>query len=83
MNKILELSNKEKFELARNPKTSQETLSVLATDEDSDVRCRVALNPNTSQELLGILATDKNSYVRCGVAQNPNNITRISKNSCD
>ena len=69
---ILELSTKEKLELAKDPNTSQELLKSLATDEDSDVRWVVARNPNTSQETLRLLATDEYSYVRCEVALNPN-----------
>ena len=69
---VLKLSTKEKIKLAKDPNTSQETLSVLATDEDWCIRCWVAKNPNTSQETLAILATDKNPDVYYGVERNPN-----------
>ena len=72
MNNMLELSYEEKFRLARNSNTSQETLEVLATDENYYVRFWVAGNPNTSQETLEILATDKYLVVRYWVAQHPN-----------
>ena len=72
MNKILELSDEKKIKLARNPNISQETLAVLATDKNWNVRCRVALNPNTSQETLAILATDEDWDVRRCVERNPN-----------
>ena len=42
----------EKNKLAQNPNTPQETLSLLATDEDSDVRWGVARNPNTPEEII-------------------------------
>ena len=69
---ILGLSYEEKIELALNKNTSQETLAILATDEDSDVRRGVAKNPNTPQETLKLLATDNSLYVRRRVAENPN-----------
>ena len=69
---VLSLSFDEKLALAQNPNTSVETLKILATDENSYVRCSVAENPNTSPETLKTLATDENSSVRLGVAENPN-----------
>ena len=69
---ILDLSIEEKIKLAKDPNTSQESLRILATDENSYVRRRVARNQNTPQELLRILATDEDSYVRLGVAENQN-----------
>ena len=66
-----------KIELAENPNTPQETLSLLATDEDYYVRWAVAQNPNTPQETLSLLATDEYFYVRCGVAYNPNSPENI------
>ena len=69
---ILGLSYEEKIELLIDPNTSQETLRILATDEDYNVRYYVTRNQNTSQETLRILATDKNPGVRCGVARHPN-----------
>ena len=38
--------------------TSQETLAVLVTDEDPNVRYLLAQNPNASQETLAILETE-------------------------
>ena len=69
---VLELSYNEKLELTKDPNTSQETLAILATDKNSNVRYWVARHPNTSQETLAILATDKNIDVRFWVADNPN-----------
>ena len=61
-----------KLSQARDPNTSPEILSVLATYEDVNVRFEVARNPNTSPETLQVLATDEHNYVRHWVAQNPN-----------
>jgi hypothetical protein len=58
--------------VARSPNTPQETLKLLATDEESYVRVWVANNPNTSIETLQLLATDKSPQVRGHVAKNPN-----------
>ena len=60
------------LELTLNTNTLQETLSLLATDEDYYVRWGVAQNPNTPQETLSLLATDEDSSVRWEVARNPN-----------
>jgi hypothetical protein len=65
------------IELAQNPNTSPETLELLATDKNSDVRWEVARNPNTSPETLELLATDKDSCVRYWVAYNPNTTEEI------
>ena len=73
---VLTLSFGEKYKLVENPNTSVETLKVLATDEDSNVRYWVAGNPNTPVETLKILATDKDSSVRCEVARNSNYKTK-------
>jgi hypothetical protein len=85
---VLTLSLYEKVELAKNPNTPVETLKVLATDKNADVRCGVARNPNTPVEIVKILATDKDSWVRYGVAQNPNTPVETLKvlatdNYCD
>ena len=76
---ILGLSTEKKIELARNQNTSQESLAILATDEDSMVRCGVARNQNTSQETLKLLATDEYWFVRRRVAQNPNTPQELLK----
>ena len=69
---VLTLSRDEKLKLARHPNTPVESLSVLATDENSAVRYWVARNPNTSVESLKVLATDEDPDVRCEVARHPN-----------
>ena len=61
-----------KLSQARDPNTSPETLSVLATDKVWVIRYWVAQNPNTSPEILWDLATDKDEDVRYSVGQNPN-----------
>ena len=61
-----------KLEQAKDPNTSPEILSVLATDEHWSVRCWVARNPNTSTETLQVLATYKDWYVRYHVGRHPN-----------
>ena len=66
-----------KFELAQNPNTPPETLTILARDEGVGVRCSVADNPNTPPEILTILARDEDSWVRCGVALNPNSTREV------
>ncbi len=64
---------------AQNTTTPQETLELLATDEDWFVRRYVARNPNTPQETLELLATDKDSIVRYCVARNPNRTEIIER----
>ena len=76
---ILGLSYDEKLELAKDPNTSQETLAILATDKNLDVRYEVAKNKNTSQETLKILATDEYPGVRYEVARNSNTSQEILK----
>ena len=46
---VLTLSLDEKIKLVKDPKATAETLSVLATDEDSDVRYWVARHPNATE----------------------------------
>jgi hypothetical protein len=69
---VSKLSRQERKDLARNPNTPPEVLTILARDEDYWVRCGVARSPNTPPETLTILARDKDWGVRCGVAWNPN-----------
>ena len=52
-------------------------LSVLAEDEDVEVRQAVAENPSTPTEILSKLATDKIWYVRENVAGNHNTSQEI------
>jgi len=61
-----------KFELAYNPNTPPEILTILARDEDVDVRCGVAHNPTIPPEILTLLARDEIFWVRCRVERNPN-----------
>ena len=71
--KILEEKDpQQRMEVADNPNTPPEILTILARDEYWSVRYGVARNPNTPPEILTILARDENDYVRWGVAQNPN-----------
>jgi hypothetical protein len=42
---------------ALNPNTSQESLKVFATDEDSSVRYEVARNPNYKKQTLELTST--------------------------
>ena len=42
--------------LAGNPNPPPQTLTILATDEDEEIRQLVAKNPNTSPETLVMLA---------------------------
>jgi len=69
---LTKLPLQERKDLARNPNTPPEILTILARDENLNVRWRVARNPNTPPEILTILAQDKDEYVRWNVAQNPN-----------
>jgi hypothetical protein len=69
---VSKLPLQERKDLANNPNTPPETLTILARDEDWRVRYGVACNPNTPPETLTILARDGDSYVRHGVAKNPN-----------
>ena len=57
-------------QVAANPNTSVETLSILANDDDEEVRLEVAQNLNTSAEMLEILANDYDADVRRMVAEN-------------
>jgi hypothetical protein len=69
---VSKLLLQERKELATNPNTPPETLTILARDEYSGVRWNVARNPNTPPETLTILARDENYDVRRRVALNPN-----------
>ena len=67
----------DKEELAKNPNTPAETLKVLATDREEQVRIFVAANPNTPVATLKVLATDTEWFVRCGVIFNPSTPVEI------
>ncbi|MDR2640305.1 MAG: hypothetical protein LBC61_03065 [Candidatus Peribacteria bacterium] len=49
--------------VARNLKTSPETLAILAKDKNEWVRIEVARNPNTPKDILATLAKDENVSV--------------------
>jgi hypothetical protein len=51
--------------VAENPNTPTEILSMLAEDEDADVRYGVAENPHMPEDILLKLAEDDNPYIRC------------------
>lgn len=55
-----------------NPKKAKKALEILAKDEDSSVRCKVAGYSNTPVVILEILAKDERSNVRSAVAGNSN-----------
>jgi hypothetical protein len=69
---VTKLPLQERKDLAYNPNTPPEILTILAQDKDGAVRYRVAYNTNTPPEILTLLAQDKDWIVRCGVAKNPN-----------
>jgi hypothetical protein len=52
--------------------TSQETLTLLAGDNEPFVRYWIARHPKTAPETLIILANDEDSVVRSVVVLNPN-----------
>jgi hypothetical protein len=60
--------------MARDIATPAETLARLASDEDPDVRRRVAEKANTPAETLARLAPDQDRYVRSDVAANANTL---------
>jgi len=68
---VTKLPLQERKDLASNPNTPPEILTILARDEDEVVRRRVADNPNTPPEILTILARDEDYDVRCRVTENP------------
>ena len=68
-----------KIDLASNPNTPIEILTILSIDKDYYARYYVANNPNTSKEVLTILSTDEYSGVRYYVANNPNTPAEVLK----
>lgn len=58
--------------IARNSRTTSDTLSVLSHNSNCIVRSAVALNFNTKPDVLSVLAKDLEPSVRHGVALNPN-----------
>lgn len=74
---ISNLTLDEKKKISPDPRTSPETLAILAKDENDDVRWWVAKNPSTLPETLAILAKDNHNGVRGDVALNPNTPVEI------
>jgi hypothetical protein len=54
---VSSLSRGEKIKLAKDPNTPQETLQVLATDKNSDVRYEATQNPNYKKQTLELTST--------------------------
>jgi hypothetical protein len=73
----LKLGVWERLEVARNPNTPPETLTILARDKNSGVRWWVARHNNTPPEILTILARDKDWGVRYQVIHNPNSTREV------
>lgn len=65
-------SFEDKMDLARDPATSSEVLSVLAEDGDSAIRECVAMNPAAPEDVLAKLSADPDSNVRIQVARHAN-----------
>ena len=70
--------------VAKNPNiptsvlvTLASVLKLLAKDEDSSVRCRVAENPKSPTSVLELLAKDEDEDVRRRVAENTNTPTSV------
>jgi len=61
----------ELLEIANNPATSVEQLTILAQNQNDDVRGLVAQNPSTPENVLKSLSLDEHKYVLGGVASNP------------
>ncbi|MUG98516.1 hypothetical protein F7734_41975 [Scytonema sp. UIC 10036] len=61
----------------KNPVTSAETLSELATSPWVEIRKGVAFHPNTPQAFLALLAQDENWQVKTAVALNMNTPCRV------
>ncbi|WP_372366806.1 hypothetical protein [Candidatus Uabimicrobium sp. HlEnr_7] len=73
--------------IAKNDKTSPETLAMLAKDEDIFVKRNVASNPSSTSNILSILADDKDVFVRRLVVRHPsvllNDLYKIAKSRRD
>ena len=69
---VTKLPLQERKELAQNPNTPPEILTLLAQDKVSSVRWRVSDNSNTPPEILTLLAQDEDWNVRWKVANNSN-----------
>ena len=62
---------KKEIKQAQSRKAAAKTLTVLATNKDSDVRYFVARNPRTPYAALATLAKDTKIAIRRQVAKNP------------
>ena len=71
------MSNGMKVDLAKNPNTSLEILTILSKDENSAVRHWVADHPNVPVKILVGFVKDEDWCVRCRVADHPNTPTEI------
>lgn len=63
--------------VAKNPSTPVHILSMLATDNNVEVRYELAKNPNTPIKVLAQLATDYKAWVRYDVGKNTNATANI------
>jgi hypothetical protein len=70
--KKLLLTTQNKRRVAADWNTNTQTLDILASDKNADVRYDVATNINTSASVLEVLAKDNDWGVRKAVAENPN-----------
>jgi len=61
----------ERKEIARTSR-NYETLEILSSDRNCDVRDGVVENPNCPGEILEKLASDEAVFIRCIVAGHPN-----------
>ena len=68
MEKLNEMTVRERLLAAHNASTPAEALSELAKDADWYVRYAVAHNASTPAEVLAALAKDDDSWVRYAVA---------------
>lgn len=69
--RLAQLWQKHPQEVANNPNTPSEILSILATHSDDDVRTAVAFNPNSSTIALECLLLDSEQKIRETVLANP------------
>ena len=65
------LSAGQKWELANNPNTPVDILTLLSNDKSWFVKSWAAKNPNTPIDMLTILSKDEDDYVRCCANRNP------------
>jgi hypothetical protein len=70
MEDYLDEPGSELLQIALNPATSVEQLTILAQDKNDDVRRCVASNPSTPENVLKSLSLDEDRYVQSDVASN-------------